>query len=78
MVGGIQRHGGRPADVNGEVGVTNNPWGGEAGPNIGIAAQGGFGVGQTAFFQLIYRDSVVLNCMRGLNTSQAVEIMFVP
>ena len=34
--------------------------------------------GQTRFFQLINRDDVLAVCMRGLNTSQAVEVTFAP
>lgn len=73
------RHGGRAADSNGDVGVTNNPWGGEGGPPIGIAqTHGGFTAGQTRYFQAIHRDDIAAVCMRGLNTSQAVEILFTP
>ncbi len=74
-----RRHGGRAADANGDVGVTNNPWGGEAGPPVGLAvAGGGFLAGQTRFFQVINRDDPLSSCMRGLNTSQAIEVTFTP
>ncbi len=74
-----RRHGGRAADANGEVGVTNSPWGGAGGPPAGIAnAGGGFVAGQTRYFQAINRDDTLLSCMRGLNTSQAIEITFLP
>lgn len=74
-----QRHGGRSADVNGDVGVTNNPWGGEGPPAAGLAvAFGGFMAGQTRYFQVIHRDDPLLVCMRGLNTSQAVQVNFTP
>lgn len=74
-----RRHGGRSANSNGEVGVTSNPWGGEGGPPAGIAnAGGGFVAGQTRYFQVIHRDDPLLVCMRGLNSSQAVEVTFVP
>ncbi len=74
-----RRHGGRSANVNGEVGVTNSPWGGEGGPNVSIAQAGpGFVAGQTRFFQVINRDDPLASCMRGLNTSQAIEITFTP
>lgn len=74
-----QRHGGRAADATGQVGVTNNPWGGEGGPPAGIAvAGGGFAAGQTRYFQVIHRDDPALGCGRGLNTSQAVEVAFTP
>ncbi len=72
-----RRHGGRPADLNGEVGVTNSPWGGEGGPPVGIAQMGaGYVAGQTRFFQVIHRDDPLAQCMRGLNTSQAVSVLF--
>ncbi len=74
-----RRHGGRPADLNGQVGVTNTPWGGEGGPPAGIANAGsGFGVGQTRYFQIVNRDDPLLSCTRGLNTSQAIEVTFIP
>lgn len=74
-----RRHGGRSADSNGEVGMPANSWGGEGLPSIGLAQAGGaFTTGQTRHFQVIYRDDLLLSCMRGLNTSQAVEITFTP
>ncbi len=72
------RHGGRSADSNGDVGVTNNPWGGEGGPPIGIATAAGFAAGQTRYFQVIHRDDPLAVCGRGLNTSQAVQVTFEP
>lgn len=78
-IGSTRRHGGRSADGNGDVGVTNNPWGGEGAPPAGIAqAGGGFASGQTRHFQVTHRDDPLLGCMRGLNTTQAVEITFTP
>jgi hypothetical protein len=74
----VLRHGGRVADSAGDVGATNNPWGGEAGPPIGIAATGPFGPGQTRYFQFIYRDFLFGTCTNGLNTSQAVRVTFTP
>ena len=74
-----RRHGGRAADASGDVGMTNAPWGGEGGPAVGIANAGpGFVAGQTRYFQVINRDDALLSCMRGLNTSQAVEVTFTP
>ena len=74
-----RRHGGRPANASGEVGVTTNSWGGEAGPQAGLAVAGsGFVVGQTRYFQVIYRENPLAVCGRGLNTSQAVEVVFEP
>lgn len=78
-VQGTRRHGGRSADGNGQVGITNNPWGGEAGPPAGLAvAFGGFSAGETRYFQVIHREDALLGCMRGLNTSQAVLVNFQP
>lgn len=75
----IRRHGGRAADANGAIGVTTNPWGGEAAPPGGLAQAGsGFVAGQTRYFEAIYRDNVLQVCMRGLNTTQAVEVTFGP
>lgn len=74
-----RRHAGRSADLSGSVGVTNNPWGGEAGPTAGIANAGGsFAAGETRFFQVVYRDDPNSSCMTGLNSSQAIEITFTP
>ncbi len=74
-----RRHGGRSANALGEVGTSVNPWGGEGGPPIGIAKAGaGFAAGQTRYFQVVNRDDALLVCMRGLNTSQAVEVTFTP
>ena len=74
-----RRHGGRAADANGDVGVTTNPWGGEAGPQAGIALAGsGFIAGQTRYFQVINRDNPLAVCGRGLNSSQAAQITFTP
>lgn len=74
-----QRHGGRAADANGDVGISNNPWGGEGAPPLGLAqAFGGFSAGQSRYYQVINRDDPLLNCMRGLNTSQSVEVTFTP
>lgn len=74
-----RRHGGRSTDSNGRVGFTNSPWGGEGGPPAGIAVAGaGFAAGQTRFFQVINRDDSTLVCMRGLNTTQAIEVLFTP
>ncbi len=71
-----RRHGGRSTDNRGDV---TSPWGGEGGPPVGIALAGsGFVSGQTRYFQVIHRDEVLLVCMRGLNTSQAVEVTFTP
>lgn len=73
------RHGSRSIDGLGNVGVTNLPWGGEGAPLVGIAQSGvSFVAGQTRYFQVIYREDVMASCMRGLNSSQAVEVLFTP
>lgn len=78
-VGQLRRHGGRPADGNGNIGTSNAPWGGEGAPPAGLAhAFGGFSAGQTRFFQAVYRDDPMAVCMRGLNTTQAIQVTFTP
>lgn len=74
-----RRHGGRSADSNGDVGVTTNAWGGDSAPPAGIANAGaGFGAGQTRYFQVINRDDPLLSCGTGLNTTQALGVVFTP
>lgn len=74
-----RRHGGRSADASGAVGVTSFPWGGEGGPPAGLAVAGaGFVAGQTRFFQVINREDPLAQCMRGFNSSQAIEVTFSP
>ncbi len=73
-----RRHGGRPTDANGDVGFTNHGWGGGSSPHIGLGVQAGFVAGQTRYFQAEYREDALLSCMRGLNTSQAIEVKFTP
>lgn len=75
---GVRRHGARMADSNGSVGLTNSPWGGEGGPDIGLARFAGFVPGENRFFQVIGRDFANLSCMRGLNTTQAIRVVFQP
>lgn len=74
----IRRHGGRATTSNGDVSVLTGAWGGTGNPMVGIAAMGGFNSGQTRYFQVVHRDDALLSCMRGLNTSQAVEVQFTP
>lgn len=75
-IGGLQRHGGRPIDSNGEVGMGNNGWGGASAPHPSIAAQGGFLPGQTRCFQALYRELPGMVCMREINTTQAIDVTF--
>ncbi len=75
-INGVRRHGGRPADAAGFVGVTTNPWGGESSPPRGIAQASGFVSGETRYFQVIYRD--LEGCCAVLNTTQAIRLTFTP
>jgi len=75
-VSSFRRHGGRAADANGEVGLTNSPWGGEAAPRQGIALAAGFAAGQTRYFQAIIREDSQLGCLRDFSTSQSVRLTF--
>lgn len=72
------RHGGRAADANGDIGLTNNGWGPPNGPMAGFAAQSGWVAGQTRHFQVINRDDPMASCGRGLNTSQSVTVTYAP
>lgn len=77
----IIRHGNRSSDINGDIMDASGPsrvWGGEAQPTAGIAAQGGFVAGQTRYFQVVHRDLPTQVCTRGLNSSQAVRVNFLP
>ena len=81
VIGTTRRHGARSADALGQVMNSTGPsraWGGESHPLAGIVGQGGFVAGQTRYFQAIHRDDHLLACMNGLNTSQAVEVVFTP
>ncbi len=73
-----RRHGVRPTDANGDIGITTNGWGPPNAPMAGIATQGGFVAGQVRNFQVIYREDPLLQCGRGQNTSNGVTIAFVP
>ena len=73
-VQGVLRHGVRPSDPNGDIGVATNGWGT---PN-GFFNFAAFTPGTTKHFQLIYRDDPSAVCMRGQNTSQAVSVEFQP
>ncbi len=76
--GNFKRHGNRPSDGNGDVGVTNNGWGGVNGPNGGLIAHGGFVAGQTKHYAIIYRELPDMVCLTGLNTSNGVSVTFQP
>lgn len=74
----LQRHGVRPTDSNGDIGMTTNGWGPPNAPMAGIAGQAGFVPGQVRNFQVVYRALPTEQCGRGLNTSNGVTIAFVP
>ncbi len=77
-VGNVQRHGTRPTDANGDVGVMTNGWGPPSGPTGGLLAQAGFAAGQTRHFQVVYRENPMLGCLRGQNSTQAVSVTVLP
>ena len=70
----VLRHGVRPTDANGDIGVTTNGWGT---PN-GFFNFAAFTSGSTKHFQIIHRDDAGVVCMTGQNTSQAVSVTFNP
>lgn len=72
--GSLVRHGVRGTDA---AGNSVNPWGPPGqNPPLGIAAQGGFVVGQTRVFQAFYREDPALSCGTGQNTTNAVAVTF--
>ncbi len=78
MGGNFRRHGTRPIDANGAVGVTTPGWGGMDGPAVGLIAHGGSVAGQTRHWQSFYREDNALGCNTGLNTTQGVSATFAP
>lgn len=75
-MGPVQRHGTRPTDNLGNVGVSNNGWGFGSGPPGGLINQGGFSAGQTRHYQVIYREIPFGACLTTQNTSQGVTVTF--
>ena len=71
-VQGVLRHGVRPSDSNGDIGVTTNGWGT---PN-GFFNFSAFVPGTTKHFQIIHRDDAAVVCLSGQNTSQAMSVTF--
>ena len=71
----LLRHGGRMTDSTGEA---LTPWDAVSGPVGGIAMHGSFSAGQVRNFQVIYRDNAAGGCGTGLNTSNAVQVEFLP
>jgi hypothetical protein len=70
----VLRHGVRPSDANGDVGITTNGWGG----NNNFFNYTAFAAGVTKFFQVIHRDDAAAVCLTGQNTTQYVEVTFQP
>ncbi|MEM7516574.1 MAG: hypothetical protein AAF368_06600, partial [Planctomycetota bacterium] len=74
--GALLRHGVRGVDLDGN---SVNPWGfGSPNPPGGILASGGFTIGQTRHFQVIYRDDFQSGCGTALNTSNGVSVTVAP
>ena len=73
-VQGVLRHGVRPTDLNGEIGVLTNGWGT---PN-GFFQFSVFTAGSTKHFQIIHRDTESAVCQTGQNSSQAQSVTFTP
>ena len=76
--GGLTRHGARPTDAVGDIGLTTNGWGPPNGPPGGLIANGGYTSGQTRHYQIFYRDMDTLGCLTGQNTSNAASVTFLP
>lgn len=77
----VLRHGNRQTNLAGDIVDSSGPnrvWGGEASPPAGLGVSAGILAGQTRYFQVTHRDDPSMVCMRGLNTSQAVEVTFTP
>lgn len=78
MGGFVGRHQTRNSDVNGDFGFINAPWGPPGGPPQGLISRGGWMPGQTICWQVMYRDDVSQVCMRGVNSTNALEITILP
>ncbi len=78
VVQSVRRHGTRPTDAEGAIGLTTNGWGAPDGPPIGLIAQGGFAAGQLRHYQVIYREIPNESCAANLNTTQAISTTFRP
>ena len=76
--GNLVRHGTRSIDSSGNIGTSNDGWGPPDGPTGGIMAHGGFTAGQTRHFQCFYLDNAQLVCQTGLNTTNALSVVFGP
>lgn len=76
--GNFQRHGTRPIDGLGAIGVATPGWGPPDGPGGGISGQGAFLAGQRRNFQIFYREAGDQVCLTGQNTTNAAEVIFIP
>ena len=76
VVQNVQRHGSRPTDSNGDVGILTNGWGTPNGPPGGLIQQGAFVAGQTRHYQVIYREDPLLVCLTGQNTTNGETVTF--
>ena len=76
--GDLVRHGARPTDASGAIGVTTNGWGPPNGPPGGLLSFAGFGLGQARNFQVFYRENDALVCQTGQNTSNGVGLIVLP
>jgi hypothetical protein len=74
VVQNVLRHGSRAIDANGDVGLTTPPWG----YCTNFPNSAGFMIGQTRYFQSIYREQDMLVCQTGQNTTQGKGITFLP
>ena len=74
----IVRHGSRATNGGGAIELLENGWSGASGIAGGLAAGGGFGIGQARSFQAFYRTSLQSACGTGQNTSQALSMTFTP
>lgn len=78
VVSDFRRHGTRPTDANGDVGVTTNGWGGVDAPPAGLIMHSGLAIGQTRHYQGLYRESSDLVCQTALNTTDALTVIVFP
>lgn len=76
--GNLLRHGARPSDATGSIGVTTPGWGGGDAPAEGLAVSAGFAAGVTREWQVFYRDDPTLGCQSGQNTTPAVSLTVIP
>lgn len=76
--GSLLRMGTRMTNAMGDIGVSTPGWGPPNGPPGGLIAGGAFLAGTARQFQVFYREDITLGCMRGQNTSSAVQVVFTP